>query len=102
MKTTQKKTEEIVLAWIADNHPAYAGWRLRSLAWEYDVSDLPLSVANMVNDKLVDTWDYIFDKEDFKDHIERVKPPEGFIYITVEKDGERIGINVPTSIYKTS
>lgn len=88
-----------VRAWIYKQHPQYEGWRIRSFAWDYDLANLPSEIFHSLYDKFEDVGE--IELADVKAHIERVQPPEGYAYITLQKDDVRVGFNVPKEVFQT-
>ena len=87
-----------VAEWLWKEYPDYNGWRIRSFAWQYDLSALPSEVYFALSDKFEACGDISID--DVKKHIERVQPPEGYAYVTLQKDGVRVGFNVPVHVFQ--
>lgn len=80
-------------------YPELADYDIRSLAWEYDLSnELKSGIVDKMND-LFREYDSVVD-EDLDSIIERVRPPAGYMYVTVEKDGDRVGFNIHQDFFK--
>ena len=98
---TKESMDKAADEWLAANHPAYVGWRMRSLAHEYDLACLPQEFATHVNKCVQDEYQDNFCDDDFAGLIERVIPPEGYVYLTFEREGVRVGVNMPIAIWQT-
>lgn len=84
--------------WLWKEYPAYNGWRLRSFAWEYDLGELPSVIFHDLSDKFEMNDEITL--VDVEAHIDRVQPPEGFAYVTLQKDDVRVGFNVPVHVFQ--
>jgi len=87
-----------VVDWVGENYPAYKGWRMRSFAWEYDIASSAQEIVNAADDA-IERGDDVR-RSDFDGIVERVIPPEGYAYITFQKDNTRVGINVPCHVFQ--
>lgn len=87
-----------VTDYLYKEYPQYRGWRLRSFAWEYDISALPSEIFHDLSDKF-DLHEQIR-MADVEAHIERVQPPEGYAYVTLQKYDVRVGFNVPVHVFQ--
>ena len=84
--------------WVAEHYPAYKGWRMRSFAWEYDVASSVQEIVNAADDA-DERGDYLR-RADLVGIVEKVIPPDGYAYITFQKDNTRVGINVPCHVFQ--
>lgn len=96
---------EQIKKYIEDNFPQYKDYEIEVLANEYDITE---GLERIVEE--VETWCENNDcyhpqlielagyAGDLNESITRVEPPEGYIYVTVVKNGHRIGLNVPRSV----
>jgi hypothetical protein len=86
-----------VADWVWENFPPYKGWQIRSFAWDYYVASSMQEIVNAA-DEAVDRGDVT--RHDFEQIVEKVSPPEGYAYCTFQKDGKRVGINVPCHVFQ--
>ena len=93
-----EKAMQPIADWIAENHPAYAGWRVRSFHWEYDIAnEMPYEITWKLNDAFETAGE--ISKEDVEPFFSQMSPPEGYAFVTVQKDNKRVGINVPRQAF---
>lgn len=91
--------------WVHTNFPKYQGYKLELMANEYAITNGLDSIVDEVseacekNDWYEPTLNELpYYEEDIKESIQKVEPPEGFIFITMIKDGHRVGFNVPRGL----
>lgn len=87
-----------VADYLWKEYPTYNGWRIRSFAWEYDLCGHPSEIFFDLSDRFEEDGEISIG--DVKAHVERVQPPEGFAYVTLQKDDVRIGFNVPVHVFQ--
>lgn len=87
-----------VADYLWKEYPTYNGWRIRKFAWEYNTCSLASEIFFEVQDKF-DAYGDI-EIEDVEKHIQRTQPPEGFAYVTLERNGVCVGFNVPCHVFQ--
>lgn len=88
--------------YIHEQYPLYEGWEVESICNGYQITgglrDIVWEIEKIAEKGdygLPDFRDISSYEYDLKTSIEEVEPPEGCMYVTIVKDGRRVGLNIP-------
>lgn len=91
--------------WVHTNYPKYQGYKLEVMANEYMITDGLGEIGRELAEKCEQNdwfepspYEFKYFEKEITETIYEVEPPEGFIFVTMVKDGHRVGFNVPRGL----